>query len=292
MRRLVGSVLLTINGRYPHHARGGRATPSLSLNIMGSCSLDNRLPYQRIARWYDAIYAGRGRDPASEIEHLALHWTDDGLTEGTRRLLDAGCGTGVHLPFLARHGAVVGVDLSEDMIAFARGAFPDVELHVADVRDMDLGHRFDVVTSLFGAMGYFPDPRELRSGLAGLGRHVADGGVLLVEPPLLAEHAGEPRKQHLETAFDGGTLVREATSRIEGDVLEIDFTWQCHAAGGGLSEEVRERHRLLLLDSQGWLDVMRDALPDGTHVEVEHQGPIGRGLLVAHINRDGARGTG
>lgn len=259
---------------------------------MGTTSLDNHLPYRRIARWYDAIYAARGRAPAEEVEHLARYWSDDGLAEGTRRLLDAGCGTGVHLPFLARHGAVVGVDRSEDMIAFARDAFPDVELHVADVLDLELDQRFDVVTSLFGAMGYLTDHSALRKGLARLGRHVTDRGILLVEPPLLAEHMDEPRDQHVRTAFEGGTLVREATSRIDGDILEIDFTWRTLASNTERSEEVQERHRLLLLDSQGWLDVMREALPEGTDVEVRTDGPIGRGLLVARFNRDGACGSG
>jgi SAM-dependent methyltransferase len=253
---------------------------------------DNQSPYRGIARFYDAIYLARGRRPREEVDHLAGFWRDDGRTEGERTLLDVGCGTGVHLPFLADHGSVVGLDRSSDMIAAARRNCPGIELHVDDLRGFDLGRRFDVVTCLFGAIGYLPDRDQLERGLRSLGNHVEDDGLLLVEPPLFAEQMVEPRPQHVETDFEGGTLVRDARSRLDGDVLEIDFAWRFMPAGGASPEEVRERHRLLMLDTTTWVDHMQRALPPGTRIEIDHEGPIGRGLLVARLSRDGARGTG
>ena len=99
-----------------------------------------------------------------------------------------------------------------------------------------------------------------------------------------------------EFDVEGGTAPAgyELTSRerLDGDVLEIDFIWRFMPAGGASPEEVRERHRLLMLDTSTWVDHMQRALPVGTRVEIDHEGPIGRGLLVARLSRDGARGTG
>jgi 2-polyprenyl-3-methyl-5-hydroxy-6-metoxy-1,4-benzoquinol methylase len=53
---------------------------------------------------------------------------------GGLRVLDAGCGVGLHAEELVRRGAAVtGIDLSADMLAVARDRLgPDVPLYQAD----------------------------------------------------------------------------------------------------------------------------------------------------------------
>lgn len=53
-------------------------------------------------------------------------------------VLDAGCGTGRMLTYLADHGVRnrVGVDLSDEMLAFARRSHPGTPLEVADLRSL------------------------------------------------------------------------------------------------------------------------------------------------------------
>jgi SAM-dependent methyltransferase len=67
------------------------------------------------------------------------------------RVLDAGCGTGEHVVYLARRGhAVVGVDASETAIGLARAkvrrAGVDADLAVADAVELDgYADEFDTV---------------------------------------------------------------------------------------------------------------------------------------------------
>ncbi|MBW4024646.1 MAG: class I SAM-dependent methyltransferase [Proteobacteria bacterium] len=83
------------------------------------------------------------------------------------RILDIGCGCGQTSVLLAEHagpsGSVVGVDISEPMLAVARarpvppGANPPT-FQQADVQTADLGDAvFDAVFSRFGVM-FFSDP--------------------------------------------------------------------------------------------------------------------------------------
>lgn len=76
-------------------------------------------------------------------------------------VLDVGCGTGAAGSQLLERGAaeVVGVDLSEPMIAAARTWTDDprVRFEVGDVLDGAPGGPFDVVFSRFGVM-FFSDP--------------------------------------------------------------------------------------------------------------------------------------
>jgi SAM-dependent methyltransferase len=68
------------------------------------------------------------------------------------------------------------------MLAVARSRFPGVELVEADMAELSLGRRFDVVTCLFSSIGLVRTPERLDRTIARLRDHVAPGGALLVEP--------------------------------------------------------------------------------------------------------------
>lgn len=73
--------------------------------------------YARIAAVEDAHWWYRN------TRALVADLLGDRLTSGLR-ILDAGCGPGGNGAWLARHGAVVGVDLSPDALAFVRKRRP------------------------------------------------------------------------------------------------------------------------------------------------------------------------
>ena len=250
-------------------------------------------PYEHTAQWYDAIYQARGRDSALEIDRISRYWTGDGRTPATRTILDAGCGSGAHLDALGLHGRVTGVDASSAMLEVA-GRRPGAHhLEQADLRELALGTRFDLVVSLFGVCGYFEDREQLEVALSCLGTHVAPGGTLLVEPSLLEERFQSPRSEEVATRWGAATLTRSTRSRRIGSHLELDFEWRMESGGPGdpVDRVVRERHRMLLLSSAEWLDVATAALGGRFEIRIDPEGPIGRGLLVA-VNRGGVRDTG
>ncbi|MEY9212175.1 methyltransferase domain-containing protein [Thermobifida halotolerans] len=64
------------------------------------------------------------------------------------RVLDAGCGTGDHVAELVRAGVcAVGVDASPEMVERAAARFPEIEVSVADLRDLSFREEFDAVLS-------------------------------------------------------------------------------------------------------------------------------------------------
>ncbi|KJK44282.1 SAM-dependent methyltransferase [Lentzea aerocolonigenes] len=92
-------------------------------------------------------------------------------------VLDAGCGTGRVAIELARHGIeVVGADLDESMLAYAREQAPDITWVRSDLALLDLGRTFDVVV-MAGNVPLFTEPGTQGALVAGVARHV---GKLLV----------------------------------------------------------------------------------------------------------------
>ena len=94
-------------------------------------------------------------------------------------VLDAGCGTGRLGIELARRSCdVVGVDLDDDMLAYARLNAPDVPWVHDDLATVDLGRTFDAVV-MVGNVMVFCRPADRSAIVANLARHVATGGVLV-----------------------------------------------------------------------------------------------------------------
>ena len=100
-----------------------------------------------------------------------------------KRVLDAGCGVGYGSALLAETaGEVVGVDLSEEAIAYARTryAMPNVEFRVEDLLAPRLGDAsFDVVCSL-ETLEHLTDRNVFLRQIA---RVLRDDGLFVVSTP-------------------------------------------------------------------------------------------------------------
>ena len=119
---------------------------------------------------FDALAAG-GADVHGEADFVQAY--------GPRSVLDAGCGTGRVAVELARRGLeVVGADVDGSMLATARRLRPDLPFHEVDLVHLDLGRTFDVVV-MAGNVPLFTPPGTEAALVAGVARHVAEGGVLV-----------------------------------------------------------------------------------------------------------------
>jgi SAM-dependent methyltransferase len=226
------------------------------------------------AAWYDALYESLGKDHATEAHQLLDRVTTQ-LGHTPASWLDVACGTGQHLAAVAEAvDEVVGVDLSEAMLDVARARLGGrVELLVADQRDLDLGRRFEVVSSLFSSIGYAADLAELDATVASLARHVAPGGVLVLEPWVDPADWEDGRTQVVDVEEADRRAVRVITSRREGDVSLLEVA-VVSAAAGRLTVD-REDHRMLLVPRDRLLESVRAA-----GLEPTWDDGHGRGLVI------------
>jgi SAM-dependent methyltransferase len=208
--------------------------------------------YHDLAGWYDALYDARGKDYDAEARTLLDLAGGFGVTVGS--LLDVACGTGRHLGSFAQHVAdVAGVDSSPEMLAIAAARLGhDVTLQEADLRGFDLGRSFDIVTCLFSSIGHVTDAAELDAGVAAMARHVAPGGLLLVEPWLTPETVRPGGMRDLVTAeTEDGVIARAASSRVEDETVVVSFAWAVATPSGVATLE--EHHRMPLFTRQRYL---------------------------------------
>ncbi|MDP1673363.1 MAG: class I SAM-dependent methyltransferase, partial [Burkholderiales bacterium] len=92
---------------------------------------------------------------------------------------DLGCGSAEPIAkFLIEAGCrVTGVDVASAMIALCRERYPDGDWIEADMRELDLGHRFDAIIAWDSF--FHLDPEDQRAMFPVFARHAAPGALLL-----------------------------------------------------------------------------------------------------------------
>jgi len=247
--------------------------------------MSDRAPsYHDLAGWYDALYDARGKDYHREAEVILDLAADRGNQVST--LLDVACGTGRHLAVFAdRLDEVVGTDGSSEMLTIAAARLrADVELHEADLRSFDLGRTFDVVTCLFSSIGHVEDAEELDAAVAAMARHVAPGGLLVIEPWLTPDLVRDGGVRDLVTAEqDDGVIARVSSSRRDGEVLVVSFAWAVATPGGVATLE--EHLRMPLFTPERYVAAVEGAGLVGQWLEEVEGLAAGRGLLIGRRTR-------
>jgi SAM-dependent methyltransferase len=230
--------------------------------------------YDEAAVWYDRMW-GQRRDYAADA--AAIIELVDRQNPTARRLLDVGCATGEHLRHLQPRFDTAGVDLSAGLLELARRKLGDtVVLHHADMFDLDLDARFDVITCLWGTIAYATTEPELRQVATRFAEHLEPGGVVVVEPWLTPRAFDDTGRVTVAVDEDADPVLSVVTTtRRDGDVAWLRRLYV--AASAGEIRTVDEEHTLGLFDQTVYRAAFTAA---GFDVEWHTDGLAGRGLLV------------
>jgi SAM-dependent methyltransferase len=221
---------------------------------------------------YDVEYASK--DYAAEVD--AIERIVGERAPDARTLLDVACGTGKHLEHLRTRFSCEGVDLDDGLLAVARERVPEVPLHQGDMRTLDLGRRFDVVTCLFSAIGFVGGPEGLGQAASALAAHLEPNGVLIVEP-WLEPDVWKPGRPHvLSASADDLALARVTATGVRDERISTTEMHYLVGAPAGVEHFV-VLHELYLFTT----DEMRAAFENaGLEAELDPEGLIGRGLWI------------
>jgi ubiquinone/menaquinone biosynthesis C-methylase UbiE len=202
-------------------------------------------PQSPVQRQFGAI--------ASEYAVSAVHRDGPDLQQliaaagftGRERVLDLGCGAGHTALAAARHAAsVVALDLTEEMLAVARGLAAEAGLHNVSFRHASATQipcddgAFDVVTSRFAAH-HFHDPARAMMEAA---RVLRPGGLLLLVDTV------SPEDGALDTFFNAVELLRDPSHVRNWRVSE----WEALLHKASLQPETLARSTIDL-DGAEWV---------------------------------------
>lgn len=228
--------------------------------------------FNKSARFYDLIYGFK--DYTEETEKL-ISWTRDRCPQA-KTLLDVACGTGEHLKHLGSEFEAEGLDLDVELLAIAAEKLPETNLHHGNMRDFDLGKKFDIVTCLFSSIGFMTSEADLTAAIHSMARHLGEGGVMLVEPWFAP---GQWMVGHQHALFIDEPdlkMARMSEAGQEGNVSLLKFHYLISEPKGVHYET--EDHRLGLFTVDQYLASFHQA---GLKADYAEDGLMGRGLYIA-----------
>ncbi len=127
--------------------------------------------------YYDLLYKDKNYNQEVDYVHRLVQKFHPDATS----LLDLGCGTGRHAELFCTKGYTVhGIDISEGMLKIAAQRALQYEKGLSfshsDVKTLQLGQRFDVITALFHVMSYQTLPADLNAMFQSVHCHLNEGG--------------------------------------------------------------------------------------------------------------------
>ncbi|MDF1501033.1 MAG: class I SAM-dependent methyltransferase [Anaerolineales bacterium] len=183
--------------------------------------------YEFVAEFYDHVLPYRDRPDIRFYREQAL------INGGP--VLELGCGTGRVLIPIARSGIqITGVDLSDHMLSVCRQRLQEedgqvrsnVELIEGDMRTVEVGARFNLVTSPFRAFQHLltveAQIRTIRNAFS----HLQPGGHFILDvfnPSLNAltdDNHGEQFGQEPEFVLPDGSRVVRSHRIVERDLID------------------------------------------------------------------------
>lgn len=203
------------------------------------------------------------------------------------KLLDVACGTGKSfIPMLERGWEVTACDISASMVAIAgEKVGEEVNLSVADMRELPIFGQFDVVWCLDDAVNYLLSTEELERALTGMRRNLGPEGLLMFDLNTLESYRTFFAEE-VTMERDGKRLIWRGLTDPEappGTIAEASFEVEPleESAEPAIPPELhRERHFsepevLAALEQAGLecLDVYghhHDAIPHQPLDEVNH----------------------
>lgn len=191
-----------------------------------------------LAHIHDTGFGDFARDTAPGLIRR-LHAA--GIRDGV--VLDLGCGSGIWAAELLDAGYdVVGIDLSEDLLAIARERAPGGDFRCASIYDADLPACV-AVTALGEILSYRFDDRAGRATARGLLRRVRDvvrpGGLFLFDVVAPGREPEDGRRTFAEG--DDWVLTLEASQTPDGELRRRITTFR---RDGELWHRTDEEHVL------------------------------------------------
>jgi len=217
--------------------------------------MQKQMLYRDLAQYYDLLYSRKEyAGEATKLKKLIAKCKQSYDNE----LLDVACGTGRHIRCLKDQFQCTGVDISKPLIAVARHNVPDVTFLTADMTTLNLGKTFDVITCLFGSIGYVKTVPKLRRTIRNFARHLQTGGIVIIEP-WFTKAAYRAGSAHMTTySSEIVKIARLAVSQLKGNLSIIDMHYLIAEKDKPVKHFV-DRHELGLFETDQTLQILKEA---------------------------------
>ena len=210
--------------------------------------------FQDYANYYDLIY--QDKDYKAECNFLESIFSKYS-NKPMRTILDFGCGTGGHTLVLAERGyKITGVDISEEMLEIAKAKAKNKGINIkfirGDLRDINIGEKFDVVIAMFAVISYQVTNEDLSDTFDNVRKHLKKGGLFIFDfwfgPAVLTQRPNERMKIIKQS---GERIIRFASPVLDitAQTVQVDYKL-LRIKNDQILDEINESHMMRFLFPQ------------------------------------------
>jgi SAM-dependent methyltransferase len=211
--------------------------------------------FESYAHYYDLLY--QDKDYLGEVDFIVKMLKRYAPNAG--KILELGCGTGVHAALLAQQGyQIQGIDFSEEMIDRANHRLQqlqvkvinDVKFTLGDIQNIRLNQKYDVVLSLFHVFSYQVDTNSLLAALATVKEHLQPGGIFIFDVwygPAVLNDLPTVRIKRVENEQIKIARIAEPVLYPNENSVEINYQVFIQNKREGTTDGFQETHRMRYL---------------------------------------------
>ena len=174
--------------------------------------------------YYDLFY--KDKNYKSEADYLVEKFNQYELKGNS--ILELGCGTGKHAFYLTKYGYnVLGIERSESMIKQALKV-DNFECINGDIRNLELGKKFDCVLSLFHVLSYQITNKSLKSVFQTAKKHLKEDGIFLFDfwfAPAVIHQKPQIRRKTINTDINTICRIAEPETLINKNQVNVKYTF-------------------------------------------------------------------
>ncbi|HLG24219.1 MAG TPA: class I SAM-dependent methyltransferase [Candidatus Nanoarchaeia archaeon] len=176
--------------------------------------------YKELAKYYDLVYHWKNykKEAATIRKIISKYKKSNG-----RDLLDVACGTANHLTYLKKYFSCTGLDISESMLSIARKKHPKLKFYRGDMRNFNLGRKYDIIICLFSAVGHLLSYEDVKMALYTFSNHLKKNGIIIIEPFIGKKHFIRGMA-NMET-YEGKNIKisRQADSVVKRSIANVNL---------------------------------------------------------------------
>ncbi len=133
--------------------------------------------YHTLSNIYELLI---DKDTKAEINFLLDIFSSE--ANELSKILDLGCGTGRHDRTLAQSGfQITGVDISSNMINFAKNVESSVNFEISDMRYYNAIEKFDAAICMWSTFSYLSTKSDVQAFLNMISHNLNKNGLLILD---------------------------------------------------------------------------------------------------------------
>lgn len=134
---------------------------------------------KKYSKYYDLFNHGKDYNNECDfLEELFKKYSKIPI----KKILDLGCGTGLHDIELSKRGyAVTGIDLSKEMIEIAKEKNQEINFIVGDMSNFNINEKFDCIICMFSSLGYLTNNEQIETFFKSTKKYLNEDGLLIID---------------------------------------------------------------------------------------------------------------